>query len=358
MGPDCILPSRNAFDPEDDKVGRLSRAKIARPHNAKTFKQYIAKQEGFNLSQIAGIFIDSDDPVSDDTRFGPDEGNPGSSVDYPLPITVYDSIPAEFNDPGAPVSVTLEPNSPLVERGGGGGSIHHRSRNSTGQAPRTPITPPRGSRENLTVSPLPMHSPLLPPTPESPPSPVISLAASTRSGGSGGSGSGHGPGFGGLQAPAPQSQQNFRPGRDTAGSTTGTAGHSHHGVRIRPWTIDEYGFAEPTLSLREVDRVVSDAQPPGWLTGQIQMIGQGLFMGKLKKTSLLVSGTKISNGMKIWVDNRFMRTVQLKSGDQCEYSFIFSSSFEYDFSGVLKVFLLTLWCVLDSPSPSSSSHYT
>lgn len=228
----------------------------------------MAKLEGLDLFRIAGIFIDSDDPVSDDARFGPDEGTPGSSSDYPLPITVYDSLPADLNelDPHDPENEILEPHSPAV---GTGGDIHCQNTTISLFARQMPIAPLQG--DCVPVSPLSIPLPALPPTPEGPPSPAISLGSSPTQ-------------PIGLSAP-PWQQQHSSP---STGSTSSISNYSHHYTQIPRWTVDEYGFAEPSMSLTEVGRVVSDAQPPGWLTGQIQMIGKGLFMGKLKKTNLLV----------------------------------------------------------------------
>ncbi|KAF8304825.1 hypothetical protein DL93DRAFT_2090071 [Clavulina sp. PMI_390] len=123
---------------------------------------------------------------------------------------------------------------------------------------------------------------------------------------------------------------------------------------IPRWTLDGEGFAEPTMSPTEADKVVSSRQPPGWQTGRIQMIGKGLFMGKAGSSSsgggfkslfgggkkkkneppaqpgvhtgfgasgsTLPSGTMVRDGMRIYVDTRVMRKLNIKTGDSCAYT--------------------------------------
>lgn len=45
---------------------------------------------------------------------------------------------------------------------------------------------------------------------------------------------------------------------------------------MHPWMMGEDGFAEPIESLTEACRVVSQYQPPGWLSGRVQIIGYGM----------------------------------------------------------------------------------
>jgi len=49
------------------------------------------------------------------------------------------------------------------------------------------------------------------------------------------------------------------------------------------WTIGSDGFAEPNESPTEAFKVVSQEQPPGWMSGRIRSIGYGIFLGKIGK---------------------------------------------------------------------------
>jgi len=83
------------------------------------------------------------------------------------------------------------------------------------------------------------------------------------------------------------------------------------------WTIGEDGFAEPIESPREAGKVVSQRQPPGWMSGRIQFIGHGIFMGKLGKKhgNITQGGTVLRDGMRVWVDARTLKHLTIRTGD-------------------------------------------
>lgn len=304
-----VLESRQPFDHADPTIGRVARSQISPPRTAGIIKRYIAQLEGFSHSQVTGIYLDpdnSDDPVPDNKRIGTEEGAPGTSQDVPLAITVEESE-----------GVLDVPESE-------GRSTHRQSTGSMSGYP-TPVTPAQNGISQFQLSPIRLPSPHL--GPEALPSPPASVAPSTTSADSGPPPTTHGrrdtASYGlhlntNVDTP-PSSNSGHGPSpvtgrRDTINSSASP--------QIPRWVINDDGFAEPTLSPLEADRVISKRQPPGWLAGRINMIGKGLFMAKAfsnkNGVTTLPSGTLVRNSMRIWVDVRLMKTLKVKTGDTCE----------------------------------------
>lgn len=323
FGDASILQSRQAFDSEDHSIGRVPRNKVKPPHTAGIVKRYIAQLEGFDPSQVGGIFFnpeDSGDAIPDDQRLPTEDGARGTAMDLPLAVAVTERE----------VASPIQPAARDVNRNTGPPT----AQTNRGRGPPTPVTPLQGPSsgggESVTfrTSPFALPVPQLPLELRSPPSPAVSLAPSGRSTGEHTSGSENASGPDYASGPwatatpgAGLSTQQQRPGtttgrRDTADSTFANPGANR---RLR-WTIDETGFAEPLMSPTEADKVVSSKQPPGWLSGRINFLGMGLFMGKLgRNSSLLISDTVLRNGMRIWVDARTLRSLRLRTGDTCKF---------------------------------------
>jgi hypothetical protein len=264
--------------------------KIAPPRTAAIIKRYIAQLEGIDASQIEAVYpnAESDKAIPDDTRIAIfEDGGPGTSMESPLAISLRDG------------SDTISVNASFATGG--------------------------------VVSPLMMPSAFLPGG--TPPSPAASLPR--------------------VSFP-PDPQPHYHPERSNTLNTINTiSSHYSNGsastalsqVALAPppkpkWTIGGDGFAEPTPSSSEAGKVVSQRQPPGWLSGRVQTIGhgmcrslyvlhfserifnyfQGIFMGKLGKKhgNITQGGTMLRDGMRLWVDARKMKNLTIRTGDTCK----------------------------------------
>lgn len=185
----------------------------------------------------------------------------------------------------------------------GGGSFPHRIYIPTA-GPPTPYTPPRSVTSPDVPSPMVNRPPHRPDTIEIPASPVISIAPTDNS-------MDPGSARGSSPANAPTSDRS-REDFISPGSSPRVP------QKIPRWTMDEMGFAEPTPSPKYAGQVISERQPPGWLAGRIRMASNEMFMSKVHKRAILLSGTKFYNGMRIWVDARGMKELKLANGDPCE----------------------------------------
>lgn len=282
FGPSSILPSRQSTDPTDPTIGRLSRNHLRPPGNVGIIRRYIASLEGFDVTDVYEDAL-SDSPLADGVKLGTHDGAPGTSADLPLAINVDELLPSplSLSSPDTPPLPVVSPTACSTwwgEPPSPGDELHLPA---PAHDPRMVC---RGVSRSASATPSPENS--SPPRGGTLPTRVHlphSFAASSSS-------------------PAPSS--------------------------LPRWTLDpQTGFAEPTLSPRRVDRVITAHQPPGWFAGRVQMIGKGLFMGKVGSTKgkgkgdagELTSGTIVRNGMRVWVDMRVMRVLTLKSGDNCEF---------------------------------------
>lgn len=220
FGRASTLSSKCAFDPEDDTIGRVPAKKIAPPRTAAIIKRYIAQLEGIDLSHVEAIYpnAESDVAIPDDTRISIlEEGAPGASQELPLAISLRDSDTPD-----------------------GSASIDKLS----------------------GVSPVLLPTPILPAV--TPPSATAPLPHVTF-------------------PPDAQLHALQRSGSLSSSYSSNTV-LSQPGASLSPpppppkprWTIGEDGFAEPIESATEAGKVASNRQPPGWLSGRLQSIGQGM----------------------------------------------------------------------------------
>jgi hypothetical protein len=194
--------------------------RIAPPRTAAIIKRYIAQLEGIDFSQIKAIYpnAESDVAIPDDTGISVlEEGAPGTSQELPLAISLRDSD-------------TLD----------GSVNIDKLSK----------------------ISPVLLPTPILPPV--TPPSPAAPLPHVTF-------------------PPDVQLRALQRSGSLSSSYSSNTI-LSQPGAPLSPppppppprWTIGEDGFAEPIESATEAGKVASNRQPPGWLSGRLQSIGQSM----------------------------------------------------------------------------------
>lgn len=198
--------------------------KISPPRTAAIVKRYIAQYEGIDASQIEAVYpnAESDTAIPDDTRIAIfEDGGPGTSMVSPLAIILRDS---------------------------------------------DTITGVGHDAASLMASPLLMPSPFLPGG--TPPSPAVSLPRVSF-------------------PPDPQPPRversdtfnsiNTFASRYSNESSTTALSHPTFSPPPKPkWTIEEDGFGEPIQSSSEAGKVVSQRQPPGWLSGRVQTIGHGM----------------------------------------------------------------------------------
>lgn len=196
---------------------------------ARVIKQYIARSEGLDPSQIADIYMDAEsdgDAIPDGAKIGiMTDGGPGTTRELPLAIILVDDAQLPEESP----------------------------------APRTPISPPLPPVQSTgnyfeEISPRLLSTALPPVTPITPPYSLIALPPSNTSVLSGSSGS----------------SSMYR--RDSI-----TSSIHHHRESSSRWVIDDDGFGEPIMSPTEADKVKSSRQPPGWLAGRIQTIGKSTY---------------------------------------------------------------------------------
>lgn len=93
FGSAAALPSKCAFDPQDNTIGRVPARTFAPPRTAGIIKRYIAQLEGIDYSQFEAIYpSESDVPIPDDTRIAIlGDGGPGTSKESPLAISLRDA---------------------------------------------------------------------------------------------------------------------------------------------------------------------------------------------------------------------------------------------------------------------------
>jgi hypothetical protein len=222
FGNSSALPSKRAFDAQDNTTGRVPARTIAPPRTAAVVKRYIAQQEGIDPSEVEAIYAsaESDQPIPDDARIPIfQEAGPGSSMGSPLAISLRDF-------------------------------------GSDARSCRTATATPQ------------VMSPVLMPTPSqyisTPPSPSVSLPHVT-----------YPPDvqLHLLERAMSMSLSSLHP-PEPAGNLSQTAPMQPNQPNYG-WTIGEDGFAEPIESPTEASKVVSHRQPPGWLSGRVQFIGYG-----------------------------------------------------------------------------------
>lgn len=270
------------------------RSDLRPPGNVGIIKRYISSLEGFDVTELYDTAL-SDKPLPDNIKLGTQEGAPGASADLPLAITVDDFPPS-------PLSLS-SPDTPPLPMALPAASLTWWGESSPpGEQPHHPAPQQSSSVLPQTHHTVSASAPTIPTLSSGSPSPNPPVGGSP-----------------------PLAQTARPPSLPTVTSRV----HSSPGSSALPrWTLDAEGFAEPTLSPRRVDRVITSHQPPGWYSGRIQMIGKGLFMGKLGSTKgrgtkgdagELTSGTVVRNGMRVWVDMRTMKVLTVKSGDNCEF---------------------------------------
>lgn len=236
FGADAALPSRHSFDPSDESIGRVPARIFPPTRTAKVIKQYIARSEELDPSQIADIYVDAEsdgDALPDTAKIGiMADGGPGTTQELPLAIILVDDalLPEESPTPRTPISPPLPPiMSPPFEE----------------------------------ISPRLLNVQLPPFTPITPPYSQIALPPSNTSVFSGSSGEG----------------STYR--RDSV-----TSSINHHRESSSRWVIDDDGFGEPIMSPTEADKVKSARQPPGWLAGRIQTIGKSMCESFCPRTAI------------------------------------------------------------------------
>lgn len=155
------------------------------------------------------------------------------------------------------------------------------------------------------------------------------------------------------QSQARHSASSFPPDPSASVSIGSTpSNHSSSGMpQVKREPQEALKFEEPEMSATEVDRVTGRERPAGWIPGRIQCTGKsalfslqpsesfhftrtlfdqrtadsvrciGLFMDKARKITIAKSGAKLVDGMRLWVDTRALKIVNIK-GDNCTFALL------------------------------------